>query len=78
MSKVEVEGLNRQQRLLADILWTCNSREQCYSFIRSLPRLQQQRDAVVVMELMQLSVIDMIDTVEPEVVQYLNTLRRTQ
>ena len=54
---MQIEGLNRTQRALADIMWGMDSKEQVTAFIASL-RGQQQREAQTVLELMLLSIWD--------------------
>lgn len=63
---IEIAGLNRTQRALADIMWGMNSKDEVLGFIRTL-KGQSRKDAEVVMELMVLAVYDEIDTVNPEV-----------
>lgn len=54
---MQIEGLNKTQRALADIMWGMDSKDQVTAFIASL-RGQQQRDAQTVLELMLLAIWD--------------------
>lgn len=54
---MQIEGLNKTQRALADIMWGMDSKEQVTAFITSL-RGQQQRDAQTVLELMLWAIWD--------------------
>jgi hypothetical protein len=54
---MQIEGLNKTQRALADIMWGMDSKDQVTAFIGSL-RGQQQRDAQTVLELMLLAIWD--------------------
>jgi hypothetical protein len=54
---IQIEGLNRRQRAIADILWTFNSRDECRKFISSL-QPNWRRDAETVVELMIWAVCD--------------------
>ena len=54
---IQIEGLNKRQRAIADILWSFNSREECRKFINSL-QPNWRRDAETVVELMIWAVCD--------------------
>ena len=53
-----IEGLNARQRVLADIIWSCNTAEAVKGFIRSLPTRDQRDEAESIVELMKLAVAD--------------------
>ena len=53
-----IEGLNAQQRVLADIIWACDTRKQINEFIRSLPTLQLQDEARSIVDLMIMATIE--------------------
>ncbi len=57
MATIQIDGLNKTQRALADIMWGMDSKDQVTAFISSL-RGQQQRDAQTVLELMLLAIWD--------------------
>jgi hypothetical protein len=60
---IQITGLTKRQRAIADVLWMMNTREDAERFIASLAP-DTQRDAETVVEMMQLAIIDEIDTVD--------------
>jgi phage host-nuclease inhibitor protein Gam len=72
---ITIEGLNKRQRMLADIIWALDSKEQVTDFIRTLPDVQK-KEAIVVTQMMVLAFIDQIETVDDEVVELIDNLRR--
>ena len=54
---IQIEGLNKRQRAIADILWSFNSKDECRKFINSL-QPNWRRDAETVVELMIWAVCD--------------------
>jgi len=71
---ITIEGLNRRQTVLADIMWAMNSRDQVERFIQTLPALQQA-EARTVLEMMTAAVYDDIETVFPETKDLLTKYR---
>jgi hypothetical protein len=71
---ITIEGLNRRQTVLADIMWAMNSRDQVQRFIQTLPALQQA-EARTVLEMMTAAVYDDIETVFPETKDLLTKYR---
>ena len=61
-----IEGLNRRQIVLADIMWAMNGRDQVERFILSLPALQQA-EARTVMLMMIAAIYDDVESITPEV-----------
>jgi len=59
---ITIEGLNRRQAMLADIMWAMNGRDQVERFIQSLPALQQA-EARTVMHMMIAAVYDDVEDV---------------
>jgi len=57
---IKIEGLNKKQRLLADIIWALDSQEQVQTFIASLPP-KDRRQAQTVTELMILAFLDEVE-----------------
>jgi hypothetical protein len=53
-----IEGLNAQQRVLADIIWSCRTAEAVKGFIRSLPTRAQRQEAESIVELMKMAVVE--------------------
>ena len=54
---IEIEGLSKKQRMLADIIWALDSQQQVQTFIASLPQ-KERREAQTVTELMILAFLD--------------------
>ena len=74
MAKVQIQGLNQRQRALADVLWMMNSRADVDRFIQALhPTMRQEAQTVV--EMMQLSIWDEIETIDPEITKIIDSLR---
>ena len=57
---ITIEGLNKKQRALADIMWGMNGREQVTAFINALHPKDRQ-DAETVVEMMIISFIDEVE-----------------
>jgi hypothetical protein len=57
---IKIEGLNKKQRLLADIIWALDSQEQVQTFIASLPPKDRQQ-AQTVTEMMILAFLDEVE-----------------
>jgi hypothetical protein len=71
---IQIEGLNKRQRAIADVLWLMNSREDAERFITSLEP-QTRRDAEIVVQMMILAVIDECDTVDESVKSIIDNCR---
>ena len=54
---IVIEGLNKRQRALADIMWSMDGKEQVQAFIHSLQG-QHRQDAETVLELMLWAIWD--------------------
>jgi hypothetical protein len=59
---IQIQGLNKRQRAIADIMWMMNSRAECQRFIASLEPATR-RDAETVVEMMILAVCDEVEDV---------------
>jgi hypothetical protein len=71
---IQIEGLNKRQRAIADVLWLMNSKADALRFIASLePRTR--RDAETVIEMMQLAVIDECESIDDSVKLMLDNLK---
>jgi 23S rRNA C2498 (ribose-2'-O)-methylase RlmM len=57
MSDIEIHGFTAQQRVLADILWACDSQEQCDRLINALP-YPFRTDAIVVRDTIAAAAFD--------------------
>ena len=71
---IQIEGLNKRQKILADILWNAGSISQVRQFINALPD-NDKRDAKVIMELMVLAILDEVTTVDSQVVEIIEGLK---
>ena len=60
---IQITGLSKRQRAIADVLWLMNTKEDAFRFIESLEPATR-KDAGLVVEMMQLAIIDEIDTVD--------------
>lgn len=56
--KINIDGLNAQQRALADILWQCETLNEVDTFINGLPTTQLKTEAKNIVELMILATIE--------------------
>lgn len=56
--EITIQGLNARQRVLADIIWACETRKQINAFIRSLPTIDLQDEAKAIVDLMLMAVIE--------------------
>jgi hypothetical protein len=71
---VQIRGLSKRQRAIADVLWLMNNRADAERFIASLEP-QTQQDALTVVEMMQLAIIDEVDSVDDDVKLMIDNLR---
>ena len=71
---IQIEGLNRRQRAIADVLWLMQTKADALRFIASLEP-QTRKDAETVIEMMQLAVIDECDTVDDLVKSIIDNLK---
>ena len=71
---IQIEGLNKRQRAIADVLWLMNSKADALRFIASLEP-DTRRDAETVIQMMMLAVIDECDTVDDSVKELLDNLK---
>lgn len=56
--EITIQGLNKRQQVLADIIWACDTRKQINEFIRSLPTVQLQDEARSIVDLMIMATIE--------------------
>jgi hypothetical protein len=71
---IEITGLSKRQRAIADVLWMMRTREDAERFIASLAPDTQQ-DANTVVEMMQLAIIDEIETIDDSVKSIIDNCR---
>ena len=63
MAKIQIEGLNSRQRVIADVLWLMNGKSEVEAFIKAL-HPTMRAEAEVVVDMMILAVLDEIDSVD--------------
>ena len=63
LPSIQIEGLNKKQRLLADLIWAMDNKEQVTAFIRSLPP-KDRRDAQTITEMMILAFLDEVESTD--------------
>ena len=71
---IQIEGLSRRQRAIADVLWLMATREDAERFVKSLEP-NTRKDAETVIEMMMLAVIDECDSVDDSVKSIIDNLR---
>jgi hypothetical protein len=71
---IQIEGLNKRQRAIADVLWLMQTKADALRFIASLEP-QTRKDAETVIEMMQLAVIDECDSIDDSVKLMLDNLK---
>lgn len=56
--EITILGLNAQQRVLADIIWACDSKDKVDAFIRALPTQALRNEARSIVDLMLMAVVE--------------------
>ena len=56
--EITVEGFNERQRVIADILWACETRTHINKFIKSLPTRELQIEAEGVFQVIMMATIE--------------------
>lgn len=56
--EITIEGLNARQRVLADMIWACDTRAQINTLIRSLPTVELQDEARTIVDLMIMATVE--------------------
>ena len=60
---IQIEGLSKRQRAIADVLWMINGREQVRQFLETL-EADTRRDAETVIEMMIAALMDDVEDTE--------------
>jgi len=63
VSAVEIRGLSKRQRAIADVLWMMNGKDAVLNFINSL-EADTKKDAQVVLNMMVAAVMDEITDID--------------
>ena len=71
---IEIQGLNKTQRALADIMWGMNSKDEVMGFIKSL-RGPTRQEAETVMEMMLWAVWDECGEITTETKELVDSFR---
>ena len=72
-----IEGLNARQRFLADIIWSCGSKDQVEKFIRALPTKALRNEARSIVDLMIMAVVEQCyDGVNPNMSEAQSILKK--
>jgi hypothetical protein len=74
MKSIQIQGLTGQQKLLCDLLWSCETQEDVDRLIAALPE-DAKHDARVVYELIIAAEFDNVDVILPELQEILDNLR---
>ena len=77
LPSIQIEGLNKKQRLLADLIWSFDSKEQVTAFIRTLPA-KDRKDAQTITEMMILAFLDDVDSIEQSTIDIINQAKDAQ
>jgi len=72
-----IEGLNAQQRVLADIIWACDTKDRVDAFIRALPTRALRNEARSIVDLMVMAVVEQCyDGINPNMEQAQSVLQK--
>ena len=58
MIEITIDGLNQRQRLLADMIWACESKADINRLIKSLPTQEMKDEATTIVDLMLMASIE--------------------
>ena len=70
---ITLEGLSQKDIEICNLLWNCNSIEDCDRMVNAMPAAYKTR-AVVLRELMTAAALDQVDTVNEDVTAYLQRI----
>jgi hypothetical protein len=72
-----IEGLNAQQRVLADIIWACDTKDRVDAFIAALPTKALRNEAKSIVDLMIMAVVEQCyDGINPNMEQAQSVLQK--
>ena len=72
-----IEGLNAQQRVLADIIWACEDKVNVDKFIKALPTRALRQEAQSIVDLMVMAVVEQCyDGINPDMDEAEKVLRK--
>jgi hypothetical protein len=58
MIEITIDGLNQRQRLLADMIWACESKADINRLIKSFPTQEMKDEATTIVDLMLMASIE--------------------
>jgi hypothetical protein len=58
MIEITIDGLNQRQRILADMIWACESKADINRLIKSLPTQEMKDEATTIVDLMMMASIE--------------------
>ena len=58
MIEIEIAGLNPRQQVLADIIWSCDTKAEVDVFIKGLPTRALRTEAKSIVELMIMATVE--------------------
>ncbi len=58
MIEITIEGLNARQKVLADMIWACDTKAEIDVFIKSLPTRALKKEAQVIIDMMLMATIE--------------------
>jgi hypothetical protein len=58
MIEITLDGLNARQKVLADMIWACDSKAEIDLFIKSLPNKALKTEAQVIIDLLLMATIE--------------------
>jgi hypothetical protein len=58
MIEITLEGLNARQKVLADMIWACDTKAEIDLFIKSLPNKALKTEAQVIIDMLLMATIE--------------------
>ena len=58
MLEIQLQGLNKQQVAIADMIWACGTKKQVDALIQALPTKKMKRDAETIVQMMIMATIE--------------------
>jgi len=58
MLEIQLQGLNSQQAVLADMIWACKTKKQIDALIASLPTKKMRADAETIVQMMIMATVE--------------------
>jgi hypothetical protein len=58
MIEITLDGLNARQKVLADMIWACDSKAEIDLFIKSLPNKALKTEAQVIIDMLLMATIE--------------------